>query len=74
MLTLPKQITVKATRAFTIGGRLVKIGEIATYERTLAAELISNGKAVEITAPEKSEPEIKTDKSAKAEKGDKHAR
>lgn len=53
MLTQPKQITVKAVRAFMVDGRTVKIGSFATYGATLAAELISSGKAVAHHEPEK---------------------
>lgn len=46
MQTQPKQITVKVTRAFLLGGKVVKPGTVATYDRAFAAELITNQKAV----------------------------
>lgn len=46
MQTQPKQITVKVTRAFLLGGKTVKPNTIATYDRAFAAELITNQKAV----------------------------
>lgn len=74
MLTPPKQITVQAIRAYTVGGKTVKVGAIATYDRALASELIANGKAVAHTAAPEAAPQPETGKSAKADKGDRHVK
>lgn len=71
MLNLPKQITIKAVRAFTAAGEVVKPDAVKTYDRAFAMELISNGKAVEIVGAPANE--TKSDKPAAPAKAGKNA-
>ncbi len=73
MFTPPKQITIRAVRAFNVAGEIVKPDAVKSYDRAFAKELISNGKAVEVATPEP-QVETKPDKPAAPAKEGKNAR
>lgn len=57
-----KNVTVKVTRAFLVGGKRQEVGTVLDVDLVLAGELTSAGKAVRIPPKVEAKPEPKVEK------------
>lgn len=51
MIKNPKELTIRAVKAFGMNGQPVAVGEVLTVDYAFARELIGNQKAEAYTAP-----------------------